>query len=339
MVPGVIKGTSYNILLRISNYYGGIMSFEKKTSRKQNEILCDTFEIQEHLNTWTRDVGWSFKDFATFVELIGIKTPIKLSNWNKYLKSFKCTSALGTEFTISLNLENPSDTFATLMVSNEKERRFYEVYNNSGSPSEENIPELTSYGRTIKKNDKELDSFYSSCFCTSSLPIDSTHRLYVEIDVPYRIRLLYPNNLKLKNYNLVEDYLLTLDTSLIMDEVFAKVMKLLEFTPKDLADTHRIIFSYVETVGEKKRDRSKIFMENGVIKEYAVLENRETFRVLSDGNWSYLLDNLRIDYHKDKDNYTLSVTEVESNIVNINPAKLMRRVKERISELQRDIVK
>ena len=98
------------------------------------------------------------------------------------------------------------------------------------------------------------------------------------------------------------------------------------------------VLKNIETVGEEKRTRSKISKKNGVMQEYAVLENGETFHVSRDGSWKYLSNDTRIVYLKKLNHHVFSITGAESSITNANPAETMSRVKERISKLM-DFVK
>lgn len=59
-----------------------------KTTTESNslgnaEIACDTAELRDLITKWTLNEGWKFSEFATFVALTGVKTPIKLSGLDK----------------------------------------------------------------------------------------------------------------------------------------------------------------------------------------------------------------------------------------------------------------
>ena len=115
-------------------------------------------------------------------------------------------------------------------------------------------------------------------------------------------------------------------------------MELLGFSDEDISNSKKILFSYIETVGEEQRMRSKIFKKNGVMQDYAILENGETFHVSRNGSWKYLYNNTRIVYFKEQDRYLFSISGSEGNITTSTPSETMNRVKERISRLM-DFVK
>lgn len=110
-------------------------------------------------------------------------------------------------------------------------------------------------------------------------------------------------------------------------------MKLLGFSDEDISNSEKILFSYIETIGEEERTRSKISMVKGEMQEYAVLEDGETFHISRDGSWKYLSNDTRIVYLKEQNHYVFSITGAEECITNAHHAETMGRVKKRISEL------
>lgn len=312
------------------------LTSEMASAKEENEVLCDTLELKELITKWTQNEGWKFKDFATFVELIGIRTPIKLSDLNEEKYSFKCVTALNTEITIHICFGDWIDFCSELWVTEGEETRKY--ITNSNSEKGKTVPKVTLQGRTIIRNGKELSSYYCEYFCHRTLKLDDTHVLNVEIHEPNGGSFNNPDAAVLKNCQQIEEYLLGLDNSLVVDQVYDRVMELLGFSNEDISDSKRILFSYIETVGEEKRIRSEISKKNGVMQEYAVLEDGETFHVSRDGSWKYLSNNTRIVYLQEQNQHVFSITGTEENITTSNPSETMNRVKERISKLM-DFVK
>ena len=54
-----------------------------------NEIICDTEELKESIVKWIRIKGWQFEHFANLLKLMGVETPVKCSEWNEEIQSFK----------------------------------------------------------------------------------------------------------------------------------------------------------------------------------------------------------------------------------------------------------
>lgn len=312
------------------------LTSEMASAKEENEVLCDTSELKELITKWTQNEGWEFKDFATFVELIGVKTPIKLGDWNEEKYSFKCITALNTEVTIHIRFGDWIDFCSELWVTEGGETRRY--ITNSNSEKGKTLPKVTLQGRTITRNGKELSSYYCEYFCHRTLKLDETHELNIEINEPNGGSYEEPNAAVLKNCQQVEEYLLGLDNSLIVSQVYDRVMELLGFSNEDISNSEKILFSYIETVGEEKRTRSEISKKNGLMQEYAVLEDGETFHVSRDGSWKYLSNNTRIVYLKEQNHHVFSITGTEESITTSNPSETMNRVKERISKLM-DFVK
>ena len=204
------------------------LTSEMDSVKEENEVICDTSELKELITKWTRNEGWKFKDFATFVELIGVKTPVKLSNWDEEKYSFKCVTALNTEVTIHIRFGDWIDFCSELWVTEGEETRKY--ITNRNSEKGKTVPKVTLQGRIITRNGKELSSYYSEFHCYRTLKLDDTHMLKVKIDEPNGGSLGNPDAAVLKNCQQVEEYLLSLDSSLVVAQVYDRVMELLGFS-------------------------------------------------------------------------------------------------------------
>ena len=103
---------------------------------------------------------------------------------------------------------------------------------------------------------------------------------------------------------------------------------------EEISKCGKILISYVETVEKEERVRGKVFLSNGKVQEYAVLENGETFHVFKDGSWNYLSDSgIKIVYLEKTKQHVFSITGSEESITSANPSEIMSRVKVQISEL------
>lgn len=292
----------------------------KKTEQESTrpKVICDTEELNEHIISWAKSEGHFFEEF---VELIGIKTPIILSNLNKITHSFMCHTILNEHFEITLRF-GCGFSSSKIIVNDENEKRTYDVYHIS--EKEQSVPKATLVNRNIKRNGKELNNDYNKDYCCRTLTFDSTHMLKVDID----------SDLSKKTAE-VENYLLSLNSSLVVSEVYDTFINLLGLSDNDISNCSRIKISYIEKFDDKDLVRSTISISKGNLQEYAVLENGETFHVYRNGIWSFLSDsNIRIIYNPKIDYYDFSVEGIESTIMSINLAELMTRVKKRIHELQ-----
>lgn len=315
------------------------MSFKELFSRSKerdvatrDQIICDTEELKDFISLWTINEGWEFEDFADFMELIGIKTPVKLSQYDKEKYSFQCVTALNTKMGISLVFGDGIDYCSEIRVTEGEEKRCYFI-NTNDVGQKKSAPKATLQSRNIKRNGKELESYYSEYHCHRILKLDKTHELEVEIDKPetYQDQSEF---FVLQNCTDIEEYLLGLEAPLNATEVYQKMMEFLSFSEEDILKCDKILVSYLETIDDRQLLRSRILLTNGKMQEYAILEEGETYHVFKDGNWVYTSDRgIRIMYLEDRKRYTFSVAGSEEEIIAANPSKTMNKVKTKIAEL------
>ena len=268
------------------------MSFRDLFSRKSKpdavpseaKVICDTSELKEFVSRWMQSGGWEFENFADFIELIGIKTPVKLVEYDKENRSFKCITSVNTEICISVFFGDWLEDYPEIHVTEGEETRGY--ITNINIQKEEVVPKVTFRYRTIKRNGKELKSYYCEYFCHRTLKLDDYHILKVDIDEPDK----YNDKdeiLVLRNCAAIEEYLLSLNNSLNAPEVYEKVMGFLGFSADDISKCDLILISYIESDDQEERVRSKILLAKGELQEYAILEEGETYHVFKDGKWMF----------------------------------------------------
>ena len=182
------------------------------------------------MNEMLENAGWKFENFATFVELIGLKTPIKLSDLDKETDSFKCVTALNTEVTIFLRFGDPVDFYTEIWVTEGEETRAYRIIRKS------TVPTVALLERTITRNGKKLCNYYCKHFCDRTLTLDETHELKLLIRDPNGGSYNGPDAAVLRNCQQIEEYLLGLDNSLVKEQVHDRVMELLGFSDEDISN-------------------------------------------------------------------------------------------------------
>lgn len=309
-----------------------VVTSEAKIRHSKNKITCDTMELRELITKWTQNEGWKYENFADFIELVGIKTPVRLSELDKKSCSFKCVTALDTEIRISLSFGDWIESFSEIHVEDGEKTTCY-IINYELTESEKCIPKVTRQSRSIKKYGKELDSYYCEHFCHRTLKLDDTHILEIKISEPDKCED-ESENFVLRNCEDIEEYLLSLDNSLVVAEVYKKMMKFMDFSNKEIFKCKSILISYIETINKEELERGKVLLVNGKMQEYAILENGETFHVFKNGNFKYLSDSgIRISYLENTKQYVLSITGFEKSIITANPNEIINRVKVKISEL------
>lgn len=295
-----------------------------------NKIICDNSQLKKHVTSWAENEGWKFEDFADFLELIGAKAPIKLSDFDEESKKFKCVTALDTEFEVFLRFGDWMDFCSEISVSDGKEERIYEI--SSNHKNGESIPRVNLQSRIIKKDGKELSCYYSKHFCHRTLKFNDEFKLIVNMDEPNKYEEK-PKVLVLQNCIKVEEYMISLEAPINATEVYTEIMKLLEFTEEDIANSESIAISYTKTIDREIQILSRVIMSKGKMKEYATIESGETFHVFEDGSWEYLSEGIKITYIAKKKQHIFSMVGAEEIIINSNPKELLNRVKEKISTL------
>ena len=305
-----------------------VATLESETQDLNSKITCDTQELKDFVTSWTKNVGSNFELFAEFLELVGIKTPVKLSNYDEKNKSFKCVTDLNREVHISLFFGCfPDDCPEICITEGEETKRYY-----ADSNYKEKLPIVKYYGRTIKKDGKELETYYYESFFDRILKLDNSHKLKVDISKS-SYNTDNPEFSLLTNQIEIDNYLLGLDNSLVTDEVYEKIIDFMNFSDEEISSC-KILISYIETVNEEEQVRSIIRLSNGKMKEYAILENGNTYHVFDNGNWEFISDRgVKITYTENTKKFVFFADGSEEDIVTINPREIFSHAKAKNSDL------
>lgn len=304
-------------------------STTEPTHNDVNTITCDTVELRDIITKWIQRGGWEFDDFATFVELIGGKTPIKLSKLNKENYSFKCITALNTEVTISLDF-----SCLELWVRDNKEETKKYIFDNNFD-KDKIVPEVTLIEKIITSGEKSLRCCYSEFSCYRTLKLDETHTLEITVYEPDMFNEKSEVSV-LRNCETIEEYLLSLNNySLNVANVYDSLIKFLGFSKNDITNCKLISINHTEKVN-KEIERNKVTITHGKMQEFAITEKGKTYHLFKNGNWKYLSeDGIQIVYLAKNKHYDFSIagTGSENQIMITNPAEIVNRVKLKISEL------
>ena len=251
-----------NTILRFSYYYGGnFMALKKGFLCKQ--VFCETLQLERLIKKWTEKEGWKFANFADFLKLMGIKTPVILSDLNVKAKTFKCITADNSEITICLFFAGIFDIYSSIKVTTESTTMVYRV--NTNLPYSKSVPQVTLTRKIIKRGSKELLNDYSQYYCRRILKFDDIHTLKVEFREPVKHEQT-SEVMVLRNCIPIERYLLDLKlSSLTINKVYEMLVELLGFTPEDIYNCSKILVSLVETINGIEHVHSQILLHNGII--------------------------------------------------------------------------
>lgn len=216
------------------------MGLEKLSRRKiTSGVYYYDSKIKECVTGWLQFEGWKPKHFGKFLELVGMSLPVELSGFNNDQRSFFCKTSDGKEYKIQLIKGNRFDSSSEIYVDESNEHREYIVYsyyNENTLPVELQVKESFKLG-------KKLECFYCKFFCDRTLKFDDDHELFVNLKEPKAS--LHKEDVKvLRNIQSIEEYLLGLDISLSVDDVYNKIIHLIGYTEEELKDITLISITY-----------------------------------------------------------------------------------------------
>lgn len=291
------------------------------------EILCDTEELKEKITKWATFINYKFDNFADFIQQAGFKTPVKLRDWNEERASFKCLTATGKEIQIFLYLGTGFEYEEQISVE-EEERKRYSIKRNDRKAK----PQIFLRKSVTRKNGKLLEIFNQDFSVYYRLTVNGVYQLNIDIDEPgYSIGK--EKRLTLQHQDEIKQYLLSLENLSETMQVYEQLMKLLNFSEIEIQQTDWIKVCYHEIQKEARTLRSAIILSRGKLKEYAILEEGETFHVIDNGDWIYIGNGMKINYIVKEDRYTLKASGTYEQIIHINSVENMNRIKNKIFQL------
>ena len=311
------------------SFFNQISANTSLVTDTKGKVTCDA-RTKKLVTSWIKNEQWQFDDFATFIELIGIQTPVRIS---KNGNSFKCSSADGKEVTISFYRSDGPEFCSGIYIKSEKDTKCYVI--NSNVSKGNTIPRVTLAESTVQRDGKKLTSCYSPYVSIRELEIGN-YSLTIRIDEPLREGA---ETLTLRNSENIEKYLLTLDSSLILNNVFDTVMGYLKLTDTQISKTEYINFCFSKNIGKKKNILSKISLYYGSLREYAELCNGETIHVFKNGNWRYNSHTgIKIVCSQNsQDYYSLSIKGSESTIIETDVTEVLKHAKE-LASCKKDFI-
>lgn len=306
----------------------------KKTMNSSNQkLFCDSTEIKDYISKWCNKGGWKYSDFSTFLHLIGFEFPIILCDWNKKSNSFKCITTSNKEFIFCL-LSSDSLEISDLqiLIVNEEERRKYFVECKKGNST----PKVNLFHKIFFSNDRRVDSFYCDCFYHWIFKFDDFHKLQIEINEPYHESF---SKTILENSDNLQNYLLTLDSSFKISDIYNKLFGLLNLSNKEFSKSPEIDISYYEIFAENNEEvlKSRILLKFGKLSEYVQSIDDETFHLYKNGNWKFYSSVVSVEYDKKQDDFVFSISGKEMYITKINLDELFFTIKRKIATIEKSI--
>ena len=204
-------------------------------------ISYEDDRIYTLITNWTQNEGWKFDNFADFLELIGLKTPVILKNLNPKTNSFECICANDTMVEIKLRFGDGFDYCSEIHLIKGNQELCYSI--NTNMIEETTIPKVTLEYRVITTLTKKLSCFYSKYFCNRTLTLSNNYVLKVEINEPEKTN----NNgeiLVLRNSDEIEACLLNLENPVNVQRLYNIIIQLLGFTDEDINNCSKFSIAY-----------------------------------------------------------------------------------------------
>ena len=259
--------------------FSKLLFWRKENKTKQvYEWFCDDDRIGILIREWSQEEGLKLSDFAYFLKSMGLCTPVTLQDFIEECNSFKCVTASGRKVEILLSFNSE------IAIKEGEETRKYSIEIEHGKLK------LNLQSREICRDGKILNSYYCKIFCNRTLIIDDTHELVVNFSEPNSSEDKSMIAV-LQNCDKVEEYLIGLDNSLCVDDVYDEVLRMLHFSDKELNSSDEIVISYNEAMFGKKVARAEISMFRGKLKGYAYIDEGQTYYVSRYGDCEYISGN------------------------------------------------
>jgi len=192
-------------------------------TRKLNKRgICYSEEFDKVINSYMWVLGWKFEDFDKFLKLVGVVTPISLSEFtpqdsSSNETSFKCITADGKELTIKLYFdEDITYNEVRLEVTEGIETRGYELCAKSKDNPK---PKVHYEARRLADGLKSLESLYEDSAYNITFRYNYHNNPWVDDPYIVKVVVIKPDyfeagkfyNRVLENSNTIEDYIFKLE--------------------------------------------------------------------------------------------------------------------------------
>lgn len=241
---------------------------------KKHQIICKDPELVTVINDWLYRTGWECKDFAEFLEFMGIKTPVVLSDFMPNFMLFCCVSQQTEEkFRICLhNVSKKGDYNPKILILNPNEEVWYSIKPSFKAKEKRPKKIWKNKRKFVKRGIPLIEFHYSKNLFACKIGFD---------DITLKIKISEPNKqhgkiteenssiLNPDTQKRIEEYLLNLSADYSLNEVYDNVLNIFCFKDKKLEKVQKIIFETVENATEEKDERTikSIVCKYGVRKE------------------------------------------------------------------------
>ena len=153
------------------------MNLAKKVPRK-DKVSYESAELQKFVADWAKTEGWEVGEFSTFLELAGIKTPVKLSGFDKDKCEFLCRAENAKVYDVRLYSGDGFDFPSEFITDDGEIKISYEIGTNIGQTSE---PTLIITSKSARIGTKEMIKYFYGDTSSVVFKEDGNEVLKVEV--------------------------------------------------------------------------------------------------------------------------------------------------------------
>lgn len=226
---------------------------------QSKRLITDSPKLDVLISEWMQNEGWEFENFADFLELIGLKTPVTLKNLDVKNNSFECVTSYSITYNIKLRFGDGFDWCSEIYLTKGPQELCYSI--NSNIDNGQSVPRVTLERRNITGTDRKLLCYYSEYFCHRVLAFANDLILKIEIDEPKK-HTDKSEIIVLRNMDAVETYLMTLENPIDVQQVYETLVNLLELSEEELNHCEKILISYYQVVNSYE-SFGRIELKNG----------------------------------------------------------------------------
>lgn len=274
--------------MRLRECASKLLFWRKEAKAGQRElcdgkIICEDERIYELITNWLNRRGVKWLDLKNLFNSAGLESPIILGQFCEYGSfNVECVTGSGRMVRILFSLVDE------IFIEDGEVKRKYIIK----EKRENDVirSEIYLQKKEICRDGKELTSYYTEFSCNRTLRVDDTHVLKVNTAVREAMIGDEDKLIDLLRSEAIEEYLIGLDSSLIVDEVYQKLMGAMDFSDEDFDKMKTFIVSYEEWINERYRVRALIDMRYSKLEGYAYMENGSTYHLFNSGRCEYISD-------------------------------------------------
>lgn len=277
------------------------------TTKEMKESLnkdfhCESEAIKKVIQRWCESHFWKFENFPEFLSLMELKPPfvIRANTDPSYVPAkreycYECVTANGSVLISFFS-------FSCEITLIEKKKKKTYVVNANNYKILDHPPFFYLKKKTVDFEGKTVCHEITNSMYHCLIKIDDIHSLSMDFSLEKPLKDILPDS-PLRNTKL-DEYLFNLPQPIHIWEMYVEIGNLLGFSFSNSLAKKIASLCYYELMFEKKEERAKVLIKNGLLIEFAILKGDKTYHSYLNGNWEFLSPHLYYSYDKNSDRYT-----------------------------------